>query len=230
VYSLAQLDNYSTLPRRRFPCSPPATLSLSCRASASSIPGTWGFGFWNDPFAVSLGLAGTARRLPVLPNACWFFYSSAENHLSFHDDTPGSGFLMQVFRSPLIPALLLAPGLAGLPLLLFGPTSRGLRALSGRMIHEDSQPVSLDVTAWHDYGLSWRENEVTFSIDDQIVFHSPTSPQGRLGLVLWIDNQFAAWRPDGKLAMGTLQSNQESWLEIKQFKLNQEAMIVREYP
>src|SRR5688500_7952228 len=72
VYRLAQLDDYSALPRGRFPLSAPASLDLRCRVCDSSLPGTWGFGFWNDPFAFSLGLQGTTPRLPALPNAAWF--------------------------------------------------------------------------------------------------------------------------------------------------------------
>jgi hypothetical protein len=80
AYRLAQLDDYAALARSRFTWRERATLSLRCRVSEPNLPGTWGFGFWNDPFTVSFGLQGMARRLPVLPNACWFFHASAENH------------------------------------------------------------------------------------------------------------------------------------------------------
>ncbi len=114
-YRLAQLDHY----RKDFPLSAPSTLRLRCRVSDSALPGTWGFGFWNDPFTVSLGLQGTARRLPVLPNATWFFHASSENHLSLHDKLPAQGFLAQSFSSPKIPSLLLTPGLLALPFMIW---------------------------------------------------------------------------------------------------------------
>src|SRR5512144_3136865 len=84
-YRLAQLDDYSNLPRRAFPWQAPLSLSLRARASQSSLPGTWGFGLWNDPFALSLGFGGE-RRIPALPNAAWFFFASAPNYLSLRDD------------------------------------------------------------------------------------------------------------------------------------------------
>src|SRR5512133_3356998 len=115
IYRLAQLDDYATLPRSRFALRTSASLRLRCRVSEPNLAGTWGFGFWNDPFALSFGLQGMAQRLPVLPNACWFFHASAENHLSFSDSLPGSGFLAQCFRSAKIPPLLLAPSTFGLP-------------------------------------------------------------------------------------------------------------------
>jgi hypothetical protein len=40
----------------------------------------------------------------------------------------------------------------------------------------------------------------------------------RLGLTLWIDNQYAAWRPDGKIGFGVL-GNEEAWLEIADLNL-----------
>ena len=82
-YRLAQLDDYTKLNRNHFPLLPPANLSLSARTSSNTIPGTWGFGLWNDPFGLSLGFGGTPWRLPALPNAVWFFGASEESYLSF---------------------------------------------------------------------------------------------------------------------------------------------------
>ena len=82
-YRLAQLDDYAKIPRSRFPLRFPLTLNLSARVSSEFIPGTWGFGFWNDPFGLSLGFGGNPFRLPALPNAAWFFGASEESYLSF---------------------------------------------------------------------------------------------------------------------------------------------------
>jgi hypothetical protein len=229
-YRLAQLDDYATLSRSRFPLKTSATLSLRCRVSdltpsperRGELPGTWGFGFWNDPFALSFGLQGTARRLPVLPNACWFFHASAENHLSFRSPIaapatgePQGGFLAQTFSSPKIPSLLLAPGVFGLPLLFSKMLSRWLRALAGKIISENSLLLNIDVTEWHTYGLSWRASGVVFSVDGTIVFETPVSPRGPLGMVIWIDNQYAAWTPEGRIGMGALQQKAAGRMEIE---------------
>jgi hypothetical protein len=40
-------------------------------------------------------------------------------------------------------------------------------------------------------------------------------PQSRLGLVIWIDNQYAAFPPDGKLGFGTLPNASVTTLEVK---------------
>src|SRR5512147_1754689 len=93
AYRWAQIDDHLRLARRSFPCRPPLRLDLRARLSALDLPGTWGFGFWNDPFSTSLGVGGAARRLPVLPNAAWFFYAGQPNYLAFRDTHPAEGFL-----------------------------------------------------------------------------------------------------------------------------------------
>src|SRR5437879_6259384 len=64
-YRLAQLDDYAGLRRAGFPWQPPLRLALRARVSAAGLPGTWGFGLWNDPFGIGVGLGGGARRLPA---------------------------------------------------------------------------------------------------------------------------------------------------------------------
>jgi hypothetical protein len=218
-YRLAQLDDYTALPRGKFPLSAPANLSLRCRASSARLPGTWGFGFWNDPFAFSLGMRGADRRLPALPNACWFFFASPENHLSFQDGLASSGLLAQIFRSPKVPSLLLLPGALGAPLLAVKKFSKWLRRLAGSIIVEDSLRLTLDVNQWHAYSLSWKAQEVTFSLDGAPIFQTQVSPRGPLGAVLWIDNQFAAWIPDGRIGMGTLPQKEAGWIEIENLEI-----------
>ena len=109
-YRLAQLDDYAVLHRQKFPWVTPTSLRLRVRVSSNSIPGTWGFGFWNDPFSMFLGLGGMKRSLPVLPNAVWYFYASQENYLSFRDDKPSNGLLAATFQSRNIPSFYYIPG------------------------------------------------------------------------------------------------------------------------
>src|SRR5687768_788820 len=157
-YRLAQLDDYTQIPRSRFPLRFPLNFSLRARASSNSIPGTWGFGLWNDPFGLSLGFGGNPFRLPILPNAVWFFGASKENYLSFRDDKQAQGFLAQAFRSPKFHSLLIPPGIAL-------PFSRNLmRRLLGTLIGEDAISLSLDVTQWHGYKLDWREDRIAFEV------------------------------------------------------------------
>ena len=246
-YRLAQLDDYAQLTRGKFPLRPPHALSLSARTSSNSIPGTWGFGFWNDPFGLSLGFGGSPFRIPALPNAAWFFGASEENYLSFRGSTTNevtnatlsasrgkeaaNGFLAQTFRSPRFHPRLIPAGLA----LPFSRTTT--RRLLGNVIHEDGlqlwspadrrnqEPTpglqSVDPTHWHRYSIDWREKRISFEVDDVPVFESAVSPQGPLGLVIWIDNQYAAFTPEGKIGFGVLENPEPAWLEVKQIELSE---------
>jgi hypothetical protein len=241
-YRLAQLDDYATLTRREFPHRS-LTVSLSARTSSDSIPGTWGFGLWNDPFGLSLGYGGTPFRVPALPNAVWFFGASEENYLSFREplrperstaqtkgvssnsasstgfaknaqpsdlrEVPANGFLAHSFRSPKFHTLLV---LAGLAL----PFSRKMtRRLMSKVIAEDGIQLGIDPTDWHRYSLEWREKRVSFEVDDARVFESAVSPNPPLGTVIWIDNQYAAFTPEGRIGFGILENPEPAWLEVK---------------
>lgn len=211
AYRFSQIDDYFGLPRRKFPHHS-LTLSLRARTSAFPLPGTWGFGLWNDPFGMSLGFGGRRWQLPALPNAAWFFGASQENHLSF-SDKPANGFLAQNFRSPKFHPLLILTGL------VFPFSRKATRKLLGRIIDEDSSTLSMDVTQWHSYRLEWSQRGVVWYVDDVLAFESSVSPNPPLGLVIWIDNQFASFTPDGKIGFGVLENPEPAWLEIADLNL-----------
>ncbi len=208
-YRLAQLDDYAKSARKDFPQRPSLGLSLRARASAGSIPGTWGFGLWNDPFGLSIGFGGKPLRIPALPNAIWFFHASKENYLSF-GTKPGNGFLAQAFRSPAFPLGHLAK--VGITL-LFSPVKA--RSLMGEIVNEDGVRLGVDVTHWHAYRFEWSPTRSMFWVDDDLVLETSVCPHPPLGLVAWIDNQYAAWRPDGKIGFGVLENTEPAWLEIE---------------
>lgn len=212
AYRFAQIDDYFGLPRRKFPHHS-LTLSLRARTSAFPLPGTWGFGLWNDPFGMSLGFGGRRWQLPALPNAAWFFGASQENHLSF-SDKPANGFLAQNFRSPKFHPLLILTGL------VFPFSRKATRKLLGRIIDEDSSTLSVDITQWHSYRLEWSQRGVAWYVDEVLTFESSASPNPPLGLVIWIDNQFASFTPDGKIGFGVLENPEPAWLEISNLNLS----------
>lgn len=212
-YRLAQLDDYAQTNRSQFPHRSTLHLGLQARASASSLPGTWGFGLWNDPFGLSLGFGGNPFQLPALPNTVWFFYASAENYLSFSEG-PGNGFLAQAFSSPAFPLAGLAKVGATFPF-----SRKKARFLMGEIVDGDGVRLLTDVTKWHSYKLEWSPSKSAFWVDGTPVLETPVSPRPPLGLVIWIDNQFAAWRPDGTIGFGLLGNPEPAWLEVKDLVL-----------
>lgn len=255
-YRLAQLDDYTQIPKRRlFPHRFELSLSLSARTSSDSIPGTWGFGLWNDPFGLSIGFGGKPFRLPALPNAAWFFGASEENYLSLRAERneggtqrassafaaknvphsaqremAANGFLAQSFRSPMFHPLLIVAGLA------FPFSRRQTRRLMSRVVAEDGiqlgvpsaledagyareKTVSVDPRQWHRYRLEWREKRVSFAVDEAQALETSVSPNPPLGLVIWIDNQYAAFTPEGRIGFGVLENPEPAWLEIKNLEI-----------
>jgi hypothetical protein len=214
-YRLAQLDDYDAQPRRSFAWHPPFRMTLQARASSEAIPGTWGFGLWNNPFGMAILKGAEMLRLPALPHCAWFFFASPPNYLSLRDDLPAQGGLAATFRSTRLPTPLLALAAPALPLLLLRPAARRLRRLARALVRQDAVGLELSTVEWHTYQFSWRASGVEFFIDGERVLGTDITPYGPLGLVLWVDNQFAAWSPNGQVRFGTLETNQPVWIEIK---------------
>ncbi len=220
AYRWAQRDDHLDRSRANLPVRPPVSLRLRARVSTLDLPGTWGFGLWNDPFSMSFGISGAARRLPALPNAAWFFFASPHNYLSFRNDTQANGFLAATFRSPRLPAPLLVLGAPALALLLTRPSARLLRRMAQMFIKESASRIAVDVTAWNSYRLDWLPDRAFFYANETLVHETGISPAGPLGLVIWIDNQFAAFRPDGRWKFGTLENFTPAWMEVEALEIN----------
>ena len=196
-------------------------MQLEARVSHHYLPGTWGFGLWNDPYGFSFGPGNGFLRLPALPNAAWYFSSSPMSYLSFRDDLPGNGFLAQAFTSPRFDPQLIRAALT----LPFAP--RTARRILSRIIREDSiqlydAPASVngtkaagDVTQWNRYALDWTSGGTRFLVNDAPILDSLFSPRGQLGIVIWIDNQRAGFNPQGKISFGLEANPEPAWLEIR---------------
>jgi hypothetical protein len=214
-YSDAQIDDYQGLPRRCFPWRPPLRLTVRIRFShpAGELLGTAGFGFWNDPFLM------TGARMPTLPRAIWFFYSSPPSDMRLDLHTPGYGWKAATIDALRPTALLLAP-LAPLAVLLMNlcPLYHKLwppiqQALSVReaMVEGETRRT---MTEWHTYVLEWGVERACFSVDGQPVLEDAPSPRGPLGFVMWLDNQYMVATPQGRLRWGLLDVPGRQWMEV----------------
>ncbi len=226
-YRLSQIDDHRGLARIKYPCRPPMRLDLDARVSARDLPGTWGFGIWNDPYGFSFGPSDGFWRFPALPNAAWFFYSSPVSYLSFRNDKPGNGFLAQTFSSPWFDPLLIQA------VVTFPFSLKRTRKLFSRIISEDGARVegghrddngagpTFDPTQWHHYTLDWRASNTLLSVDGTCLLDTPVSPRGPLGIVIWIDNQHAGFNPQGRLTFGLEPNPEPAWLELDNLELTQ---------
>jgi hypothetical protein len=219
-YRLAQIDDHSRLPRRDFHWKPPLTLNLQARVSSQDLPGTWGFGFWNDPFSFLLGGDRQLLRFPALPDAAWFFHASPQNYLSFRDDLPACGFLAATFSSNKVSPVLLALTSPALALTLLPKTAQLVRRMLRSQVRQSAVSIDLDVSEWHTYTLIWEDGMVRFSQDGIELLGTNITPCPPLSLVIWIDNQYAALPPVGRIRYGTLPNPESAWMEVRQIELS----------
>ncbi len=207
-YSDAQLDDYHSLPRRRWPWRPPLRMSVRARASRADLVGTAGFGFWNDPFTLS-------GWVNALPQAVWFFYASPPSNMALVPGVPGWGWKAAIVNTTFKTAwrLGLPTALAVLWARLTGRTARAARWVE-RISGAREALLDLDWTNWHTYELDWQRDIAIFWIDGEQVFQASDPPRGPLGFVTWVDNQFAVATPRGDFRFGTLDAPGRQWIEL----------------
>lgn len=210
-YTDAQIDDYEGLPRRRFPWRPPLTLTVRARFShqAGELSGTAGFGFWNDPFMM------TGRRLPTLPRAIWFFYASPPSDMKLDLKTPGYGWKAATLDALRLPFYVLVPTApVAVPLMNIRPLYRALWPVAQKAMGVAEAALSLTMTEWHTYLIEWGTKAARFGVDDELKLEAPFSPQGPLGFVMWLDNQYAVVRPWGRFGYGLLEAPGRQWMEV----------------
>jgi len=216
-YADAQIDDYQGLPRRRFPWRPPLRLTVHARFShpVGELRGTAGFGFWNDPFLM------TGARIPTLPRALWFFYSSPPSNMKLDLDTPGGGWKAATLDALRPAALLLAPiaplviGLMNLP-----PLYRTLWPPIQRAINVREAAVPTGMTEGHTYEIEWGTTQAHFTVDGIPIMEKAPAPRGPLGFVAWLDNQYLVATPWGRLKWGLLDVPGCQWMEIERLTIN----------
>lgn len=183
-------------------------MRLRARVSSESIPGTWGFGLWNNPFGFGCSPTKELARLPALPQTAWYFSASPKSYLSLSDNKPGQGFFAQAIRSSEPGPWLVGAGIR------FPFDRRSARRRLSHSISEDGVPAGANPSAWHSYEIRWGNRATEFVVDGRILLDSPVSPRPPLGLVLWIDNQYAAFDPEGRVAWGLERNTEPAWLEV----------------
>jgi hypothetical protein len=211
VYSNAQIDDHRHLSRAEFAWRPPVHMTLWARFShpAAALTGTAGFGFWNDPFAMN------GRRLPAPPHAAWFFLAAAPSNIAPTLETPGRGWKAAVMDVTVLPLLALLPTAPlALPLMRVEAMRRTLWPVAQEILGADERLLAHDLTLWHGYTIEWLPKTVRFRVDGQCVLESRRAPDGPLGAVIWMDNQYLVATPQGRLGHGVSVQAHPQWMEV----------------
>ncbi len=210
-YSNAQLDDYQTLTRAHYPNTVNSCIRLDARFShsAQTLAGTAGFGFWNACYA-DINAQGI-----TLPKATWFFFGSQNNNFPFHVGRPGNAWFANTIDVNHWRAWRWFPALP--PLALANRIQRVQQWVMPKIYHDFNiafQALALDITQWHRYQLDWGKSGCVFRVDEQIVCKTSYSPQGPLGFVCWMDNQYLSMTTTGRVSAGLEPIQQDQWLEI----------------
>ena len=220
-YADAQIDDYGLdgNGRSQYPWLPGTYLSLRARLSHSTdqLTGTAGFGFWNAPFA------DPNVRWPALPQAAWFFFASKPTDLPLALEGPGRGWFAATIDASTTAALALIP-LAPAVLILNQISSLRQRIWPAvrRRLQISYAPISCKTEVWHSYALSWRPDGCAFLIDGRLVLETSFSPQGPLGFVCWIDNQYLIATNRGRFAWGKLPTRYRQVLEVRDLHISRQ--------
>lgn len=210
-YSDAQIDDYQGRPRRRFLWRPPCRMTVRARFShpTGELRGTAGFGFWNDPFMM------TGARLPTLPRAIWFFYGSPPSNLKLDIDTASCGWKAATIDALRPAALILAPlAPVAVALMNLRPLYRAMWPPIQQALSVREAALQADMTVWHTYVLEWGTERAKFRVDGETMLEDAPSPHGPLGFVMWLDNQYMAATPWGKLRWGLLDVPGRQWMQV----------------
>ncbi len=222
-YADAQLDDTAALAAQaRFAGDPRCAFDCAPAPRKRFRKGTLGFGFWNDPFALSLGQGGAARRLPAPPQALWFFYASPPADLRFTPGAAGHGWKAMQLTTRRMPTAMLVALAPAAVLLLSTATAarpgaaawRWARCRQPRPMLAATLPIGTRTksTGGRRYGVPPRRSAHAARPRSRL--------SGPLGFVAWIDNQYATATPESGFRFGLIPTRQAQWLEIEAFELS----------
>jgi hypothetical protein len=208
-YANAQLDDYHLLPRADYPWRAPLRMSVQARISGD-CHGTYGFGLWNASYSP------LANARPTVPATAWFF-GNGSGDVGWGMGSNPTGFKAATLETRRWHVLLLAPLAPILYALLFIPRLyEHLWPWLCQCVRLHERMLSHD-TAWHTYMLEWRSDGVIWSVDGVEVSRTPYAPNGRLGMCIWVDNQWLVAGPRRGFGWGVLQST--TTLEVKDLEV-----------
>jgi hypothetical protein len=140
-------------------------------------------------------------------------------------EVPGHGWKAAVVDALRPVALALVP--VALPAILLMNSRRLYRTIwppLQRSLHIKEASLPVDMSAWHTYRLQWEERSARFSVSSghegqaEYILEA-SSPQGPLGFVMWMDNQYLVATPWGRLRWGTLGIPGNQWMEVSRLAI-----------
>lgn len=215
TYSDTQITEYDPQ-TRDFKFKPPLRLTVKAYSSLhpGDLKGTAGFGFWNHPFQ-------PGQRGFRLPKAIWFFFAAPPSDMQLAEGVPGQGWKASTFNATgLLFKLLLPLAPIGMLLMRIKPLYRLLWSIGQRALGVSEMLLDHDMlTRIHTYTLEWRTDSATFSVDGETVHTTDRVPDGPLGFIAWMDNQYAVVTPQGRFESGLSPVDRPQALVINEIQI-----------
>jgi hypothetical protein len=162
----------------------------------------------------------SGKRTPALPRVVWFFYASPDSNMKLATDVEGHGWKAATLDAMRLPFFALAPLTPlAVPLMNIKPLYRALWPLGQKAIGVQEAQIRAPMTEWHTYRLEWGMRHTRFMVDDQVVLEDAPSPRGRLGFVMWLDNQAMTITPWGQVGWRTVEVTEPQWMEVDRLRI-----------
>ena len=215
-YANAQIDDYRIDRRNRFRWRANVQLRLRARFSctANEMTGTAGFGFWNAPVGIGI------RSIPSAPAAAWFFFAGPNSDIAAAKGVPGSGWkASSIDTRNRFFALLLPTAPVAIPLMRIKAAYNRLWPVAQRAMRVNEKILASSIDEWHEYAITWTGDSLRYEIDGDIVQVCNDPPQGSMGFVAWIDNQYMVATPQGRFRQGIVPVVSARSLEISSLSM-----------
>lgn len=211
-YCNAQIDDYRDLKRKHFMNRGGLRLEAEICWECERPVGTSGIGFWNDPFMM------TGWRWPSLPKVAWFLLSGNDSEMRV-GHAKGFGLKAQVIDAWSLGFFL------RLPLMVLGPIFGRFMArdfflgLFSKSIGLSEKELSHRPQEWKRYSLEWGDRGVRFSVDGEEVMWHPRPLKGKLGMVIWQDNQWMKFDPRKGASWGVSSPLENQTMRVRNLSL-----------
>jgi hypothetical protein len=217
AYHNAQITDYNPV-QRRFVLRPPLRVTVEACLStpADTVRGTAGFGLWNHTY-------DPTRRGFRLPQTAWFFFASADSNLALAQGVLGWGWKAAALDAGRWQARALLPLTPlAIPLMRIPPLYRRLYPLAQAVLGVGERALDAALLAqMRRYEILWQRDGLRFSVDGETVFQADHAPRGPLGLIAWIDNQYAVVTPQGQFAFGVCPLAQPQAMTLQRLEVSE---------
>jgi hypothetical protein len=208
----AELSDYRLYERGTWPWRPPLRMTVRARSSdpTGALIGTMGFGFWNFTFT-------TTDQVASSPQAVWFFYASPQSYMTLQGNPDlGHGWRAQVLNGPPEDELMMK--IANWTWTKLHCLRPLMYALAKHEMGEGEALIQASMVDWHTYRFDWLKDRVDFYVDDEPIYTVPTSPQGPLGFVAWLDNTMMNMS-EGRFSFSHLASPKSQSIEMSEVSI-----------